>query len=111
MDLTTILIIAAIAIFIIVIAVISVVSTNKIKKNGLEADAVVSKIEKEIREVIHEDTGMVDTDTNETYYVKYRTENGEEVEAKLINPKMNLKEGDTLRIKYLPEKPNRALRI
>ena len=49
--------------------------------------------------------------TNKTYYVKYKNQDGDEIEAMLQNPSMKMSEGDIIKIKYLPEKPNRVIRI
>ena len=43
--------------------------------------------------------------TTYTYYVKYQTQDGQTVEAKLGNAPSHTYEGMALRIKYLPEKP------
>ena len=44
-------------------------------------------------------------DISYTYYVKYQTQDGKIVEAKLGNAPAHLYVGSTLRVKYLPEKP------
>ena len=106
----TYLIIGVLLIFIIV-GVILFISTNKIKKNGVEAEAEVSRIDVRVTKTIHDETGMVDTATTKTYYVKYKNQDGNEIEAMLQNPSMKMSEGDIIKIKYLPEKPNRVIRI
>ena len=70
---------------------------HRVKKNGIETDAVITRIE---------DVGM-GTDTSYDYYVSY-TERGQKIEAKLSNPGFGrgLEVGTEIRIKYLPEKPN-----
>lgn len=84
-----------------IIGIIFVVKRNSaIKKNGIEADAVVSRI-KEV-ETDNEDGSH---DVKYTYYVKYQTQDGNSVEAKLSSAPRFTCEGDSLRIKYLPEKP------
>lgn len=61
-----------------------------------------------IKEVESRDSdGTINTSCE--YYVRYRTESGETVEAKLGNAPHRVREGDTLRVKYLPEKPKFAL--
>ena len=104
-------IIVGIVAVVVVICVISFISTNKIKKNGIEAEAEISKINVTTTQTIHDEDGTSDIDTTETYFVKYKTQDGEEIEARLLNPKMGLKEGDIIKIKYLPEKPNKVIRI
>ena len=75
---------------------------HRVKKNGIETDAVITRIE---------DVGM-GTDTSYDYYVCY-TERGQKIEAKLSNPGFGrgLEVGAEIRIKYLPEKPNIAVWI
>ena len=78
--------------------------SQKIQQNGVETDAVVSRvkeIERETSEGVH--------DTAYEYFVRYQSPSGEVVEAKLSNPPRFLAEGTQLRIKYLPEKPKYAL--
>ena len=80
--------------------------SQKINQQGIEADAVVSRIE----EVEHEDAdGHRDTDYE--YYVRYTNQSGQTVEAKLGNPPRFLMEGTQLRVKYLPEKPKYVLMV
>ena len=66
---------------------------SEINENGIETDAVVSRI---IDDGTPEE---IDIDV----YVRYRTENGEEVEGILSNPRANMEEGQTVRIKYHPK--------
>lgn len=92
--------IAVIVIVVIVAAVFTIKRNNAIQKDGIEADAVVSRIaENENRD----DDGHVDY--TYTYYVKYQTQDGQTVEAKLGNAPARIAEGSRLRIKYLPDKP------
>ena len=76
------------------------IRNNKINKEGKEATAVVSRV----KEIESTDSDGCTTTTYE-YYVRYTTEAGESVEAKLGNAPRRAKEGDELKIKYLPEKP------
>lgn len=82
----------------------SIRRNQKINSQGVETDAVVSRI-KEIES--RDSDGTINT--NYEYYVRYQTETGESVEAKLGNAPRRVREGDTLRVKYLPEKPKYAL--
>ena len=66
---------------------------REIKETGIETDAVVSRIV--------DDGTQTDTDIN--VYVRYRTENGEEVEGVLSNPRPDLIEGQHVRIRYHPK--------
>ena len=83
------------ACFVLIAAVIMIVSRRmkkQIEENGIEADGVVSRIE---------DVGGSDEVTLQCY-VKYRTEDGEEVEGLLSNPRADLAVGQQVRIKYHP---------
>ena len=62
-------------------------------KRGIETDAVVSRIA---------DHGS-QTEIDVHVYVRYRTEDGEEVEGILSNPRTDLQEGQGVRIKYHPK--------
>ncbi len=99
----------AIAIFAVAVIgglVYSYLRSKKINENGVETEAVVSRV----KEIEREDSdGHYTTDYE--YYVRYQNQNGETVEAKLGNPPRFLTEGTQLRVKYLPEKPKYALMI
>ena len=71
---------------------------NGTEKNGVEADAIVSRIV--------DDGTQTDTDIN--VYVRYRTTNGEEAEAILSNPRSDLEAGQRVRIKYHPKMKGNA---
>ena len=80
-------------------AVWAYVVSNKVKKHGIETEAVVSRID--VQESLDSDNCVSRT---ETCYVSYVNQNGETVEAVLSNPKKGLKQGSRLKIKYLLEK-------
>ena len=69
-----------------------------INENGIETDAVVY--------CITDDETPEEIDIN--VYVRYRTENGEEIEGVLSNPRADLEEGQPVRIKYHPKYKNNA---
>ena len=71
---------------------------NGTEKNGIEADAIVSRIV---------DDGMP-TDIDINVYVRYHTASGEEAEAILSNPRSDLEEGQRVRIKYHPKMKGNA---
>ena len=71
---------------------------NGTDKNGIEADAIISRIV--------DDGTTTDIDIN--VYVRYRTANGEEAEAILSNPRSDLEEGQRVRIKYHPKMKSNA---
>ena len=71
---------------------------SEINENGIETDAVVSRIT--------DDGTPEDIDIN--VYVRYRTENGEEIEGVLSNPRAGLEEGQQVRIKYHPKYKSNA---
>ena len=79
--------------FIAVCAAIYLIS-RRIKKqteeNGIETDAVISRIT---------DEGGTDA-IDLHYYARYRTEDGEEIEGIISNPSGDLEEGMNVRIKY-----------
>ncbi len=83
-------------VFLIVIAA-GMLFSRKIKKEiieeGIEADAVVTRIV---------DDGSAD-DIDINVYVTYYTEDGTEVEGILSNPGPDLQEGQKVRIKYHPK--------
>ena len=93
------------AIFVIVI-VFRFKRNKAIQQNGVEADAVVSRV------VEHEDT---DEDGHSsvtyTYYVRYQMQDGQTVEAKLGSSPAYLSEGNAIRIKYLPDKPKYVIPV
>ena len=95
---------------VVVAAVIGIIFVIKrytaIQKNGVEADAVVSRI-KEIENT--DSDGSRDVTYN--YYVKFQTQDGKTVEAKLSSAPRFTREGDSIRIKYLPEKPDYAIPV
>lgn len=88
-------------VFLAIIAVGVLVSRRMkkdIKENGIEADAVVSRISEDMSQDL----------SDFIVYVKYHTEDGEEVEGVLSNPRADLEEGQQVRIKYHPKYKNNA---
>ena len=76
------------------------------KKNGIETDAFVTRIEE--RES-HDSDGVTYYDD---YYVRYQDQEGRTIEATISNPKRKgLVLGARIRIRYLPEKPNSVVYI
>ncbi|MBQ9534833.1 MAG: DUF3592 domain-containing protein [Clostridia bacterium] len=81
------------------------VRRNKaIQQSGIEADAVITRIEESD---ISDSDGS--SDISYTYYVEYRTAEGQTIEARLGNEPKNITVGSRLRIKYLPDKPKYVL--
>lgn len=78
--------------------------TKKAKKEGIETEAVVSRIE------LHEWSGFIgDVYTGPSitkdYYITCRNKQGHSVEALLSNPgDHEFQEGDRMVIKYLPDR-------
>ena len=99
-------IIAVIVIAVVIGLVFNYKRSKAINERGIEADAVVSRI-KEV-ETVNADG---DRYVNYEYFVKFRNEAGETVEARLGNPSPNITEGTRLRVKYLPKKPKHALEV
>ena len=71
---------------------------KQIEENGIETTGVISRIV---------DFGSSD-EINLQYYVRYRTEDGKEIEGVLSNPGKDLQEGQEVRIKYHPKFKNNA---
>ena len=86
--------------------IFTIMRTNAIKKNSIEANAVVSRIKEQ--ESTDSD-GF--TDTTYIYFVKFTTQDGQEVESRLSNPPSRIKVGDSLTIKYLPNKPKMVIAV
>lgn len=107
-------------VIVIVIAVVIIFTAkrnNEIKQNGVETDAVVTRVKE--NESVDGDGFVTVT---YTYYVTYRSMDGQTVEAKLGSGKSvdnrigkswdsDLTEGSSVRIKYLPQKPNYVIRV
>ena len=74
---------------------------------GMDADAVVSRIEEEVRYK----GGQHYAARYHYYYVTFQTQNGLENEAKLLNPKGKLQPGDHVKIRYIPEKNGYAVQM
>ena len=96
----------AVVALIIGFVIYTVIRNGKIRKNGVEADAVVSRIEEE--QTVSSEDGV---DYTYTHYVTYRNPQGETVEAKLDHAPGRTRVGDTVKIKYLPEKPHFAVLV
>ena len=67
-----------------------------INENGIETDGVVSRVV---------DDGAMEYSSYDIY-VRYRTEDGEEVEGILSNPRTDLEVGQQVRVKYHPKYKN-----
>ena len=81
--------------------IIFTIRRNKaIMRDGIETEAVVTRIEES--ESTDSDGS---TNVSYTYYVEYRTLEGGTLEARLGNASRDLHEGSRLRIMYLPNKP------
>lgn len=95
-----------IALAITVIAILSIMQTNKVKRDGTEADAFVSRID--VDESIDSD-GM--TTTTRKYFVRCTGQDGKLGKARLVNPRKGLVMGDRIKVKYLPESPKYAVMV
>ena len=102
-------VIITVGIVIIILISIYILLSNKKKRKlyeeeGIVADAVVS------REIEHRYEDDDAPHTSYTYHVKFRTRDGEEVEAQLDDyRKSGLRTGDSIRIKYLPGNTKKVL--
>lgn len=82
--------------FIVICASIYFISKKmkkQIEESGIETTGVISRIE---------DEGGTE-DITFIYYAKYRTEDGEEIEGIISNPRTDLEEGQCVNLKYHPE--------
>ena len=95
-------VLAGIAVVLVIIAVYCVLRNRKIDENGVEADAVISRVDTD-----YDSEGS----PSEIYFVDYVNAEGQTVTAKLGNPPMNAYQGMPMRIKYLPEKPRFVRRV
>lgn len=98
--------IAVVVVIIIIGFIYNYKRSKAINDNGIEVDAVVSRI----KEIEGEDSDGQRT-TSYEYFVRYENESGETFEAKLGNPPRFITEGTKLRVKYLPEKPKYVLMV
>ena len=73
------------------------------RRNGIETDARVSRIEEVKKAADGADYYM------HYYYVCFETKNGLMNEARLLNPKRSLAAGSTIRVKYLEEQNDYAV--
>lgn len=101
----TLIIVLIVAVAVCMIA-FTIVRNNKIRANGIEADAEISRIDTDTET---DSDGHVTT--TETYYVRYQNAEGAIVEAKLGNPPARCRVGSTLKVKYLPEKPKYVVAV
>ena len=106
MDTTTYIFIGVAVVVVAIVAVYSILRNKKINENGIEVDAVVSRIDTDTQT---DSDGSVST--NETYYVEYQNAEGQIVTAKLGNPPFGAAVGTAMRVKYLPEKPKYVRRV
>lgn len=113
----TIIAAAAIVLLIVGLGIYNAKRNGAINKNGIEANAVVTRV----KESVSTDSDGI-SDVSYTYYVTYQTRDGQSVEAQLGSGKSvdvrigrawddDLHEGVSVRIKYLPEKPKYVIRI
>ena len=77
----------------------------RIKTSGVETDAVVTDTDVRI------DYDSEGSSIEYICFVSYRTEEEEQIEARIINGKKWVKKGDHVRIKYLPSKPRSPLLV
>ena len=105
------ILVGIIVVGIIIWAVVSMKKDQDIKNDGIETEAVVSRVEEHYS--INEDRESENYKENEytgsTYYVKYQNEKGETVEAKLGPQPHALQQGSKIRIKYSPKNPKYVL--
>lgn len=99
------LVIAIIAL-VVIVAMFNIIKVLTIRKKGVETEGVISRITEQ--STVGGDGSI---DVTYTYYVIYRTQDGQEVEADLNHAPGRTRVGDVVRIKYLPEKPKHAVLV
>ena len=91
---------------VVIVAAFNIIKVLTIRKKGVETEGIISRIDEQ---------SMVDgdgsLDVTYTYYVIYKTQDGQEVEADLNHAPGRTRVGDVVRIKYLPEKPKHAVLV
>ncbi|MBQ1398699.1 MAG: hypothetical protein IIY89_09395 [Clostridia bacterium] len=102
MGLINIAILVAMVVVLVIVAVYCILRNKKINEYGIEADAVISRIDTD-----YDSEGS----PSEIYFVDYVNAEGQTVTAKLGNPPANAYQGMPMRIKYLPEKPKFVRRM
>ena len=75
----------------------------KARWSGIEADATVSRIERDVR------TSDGAEFPRRFYYVCFQAPDGQQNESRLLNPKDLLVVGTKVKIRYLPEKNDCAV--
>ncbi|HCA53960.1 MAG TPA: hypothetical protein DEO95_00510 [Ruminococcaceae bacterium] len=106
MDTTTYIFIGVAVVVVAIVAVYTILRNKKINENGIEVDAVISRIDTDTQT---DSDGSVSE--NKTYYVEYQNAEGGIVTAKLGNPPFGAAVGTAMRVKYLPEKPKYVRRV
>ena len=106
MDTTTYIFIGVAVVVVAIGAVYTILRNKKINENGIEVDAVISRIDTDTQT---DSDGSVSE--NKTYYVEYQNAEGGIVTAKLGNPPFGAAVGTAMRVKYLPEKPKYVRRV
>ena len=101
-DYTVIGIIAAV----VIVAAFNIIKVLMIRRKGVETEGVISRIEEQ--STVDGDGSL---DVTYTYYVIFKTQDGQEMEADLNHATGHICGGDQVRIKYLPEKPKHAVLI
>ncbi len=108
-----------------ILLVRTIILTSKrnkaIKQNGIETDAVVTRVVESVSTDDDDDSGS--EIYSYTYYVTFQTQEGQTVEARLSSGKTldvrvndagwdrDLHEGSHVRILYLPEQPDCAILV
>ena len=91
---------------VVIVAAFNIIKVLTIRKKGVETEGVISRIEEQ--STVDGDGSL---DVTHTYYVVFRTQDGQEMEADLNHAPGHTRVGDQVRIKYLPEKPKHAVLI
>lgn len=105
MDIVKYIICAAVVVLILAGFVIGMIRNRKIRRNGIEAQGVISRVEER-----YESDGESGSYTF-IYYVNYTTREGKTIEARLGKmTQAHFDVGQTIRVKYLPKSRSMSCR-
>ena len=91
---------------VVIVAAFKIIKVITIRRKGIETEGIISRIEEQ--STVDGDGSL---DVTYTYYVIFKTQDGQKTEADLNHAPGHMRVGDQVRIKYLPEKPKHAVLI
>lgn len=91
----------AVVLVLLAVGVLFVRRRNKaIQENGIVIDTVIARIEN-----VERPGGNGNMTYKQEYFVRFTTQDGRPVEARLGNPPRHAAVGSPVRVQYLPDKP------